>query len=58
MLNIYNILGEEVATLVSERLSAGSYTYQYNASKLASGIYLYKLQAGNYAATKKMILIR
>jgi hypothetical protein len=57
-LQIFNILGEEVATLVSERLSAGSYSYEWDASNLASGVYLYRLQAGKYVETRKMVLMR
>jgi hypothetical protein len=57
-LKIYNILGEEVAILVSDRLMAGSYTYQWDASNTASGVYLYRLEAGEYFETKKMILLR
>jgi hypothetical protein len=57
-LKIFNILGEEVATLVSNRLSAGSYSYEWDASNLASGVYLYKLQAGDYVEKRKMILLK
>jgi hypothetical protein len=57
-LKIFNTLGEEVATLVSDRLSAGSYSYEWDASQLASGVYLYRLEAGRYVETKKMILMR
>ena len=57
-LTIYNIIGEEVAILVSDRLPAGSYSYKWNASGFASGVYLYRLQAGNYVETKKMMLMR
>ena len=57
-LKIYNILGEEVATLVADRLSVGSYSYEWDASSLASGVYLYRLQAKDYFETKKMILMR
>jgi hypothetical protein len=57
-LNIYNSLGEEITTLVSDRLSAGSYSYEWNASHLPSGVYFYKIQADDYIETKKMILIR
>jgi hypothetical protein len=46
-LKVFNILGEEVATLVSDRLSTGSYSYEWDASNLASGVYLYRLQAGD-----------
>jgi hypothetical protein len=57
-LKVFNILGEEVATLVSDRLSAGSYSYEWDASNLASGVYLYRLQAGDYVETRKMVLMR
>jgi hypothetical protein len=57
-LNIYNILGEEVATLVSEKLNAGEYKYDWDASSLASGVYLYRIQAGDYVDVKKMVLLR
>ena len=57
-LNIFNILGEEVATLISGRLSAGSYSYDWDASGFASGVYLYHLTAGDFIATKKLILLK
>ncbi len=57
-LKIFNILGEEVATLVSDRLSAGTYSYDWNASGLASGVYLYRLQADDHVETRKMVLMR
>jgi len=57
-LKVYNILGEEVATLVSEKLTAGKYKYDWKASGLASGVYYYQLVAGNYRELKKMILLR
>ena len=57
-LKIFNILGEEIATLVSDRLSAGSYSYEWDANSMASGVYLYRLQAGNYVETRKMVLMR
>jgi hypothetical protein len=57
-LKIFNVLGEEVVTLVSGRLSAGSYTYKWDASNMASGVYLCRLEAEGFVETKKMILIR
>jgi hypothetical protein len=57
-LKIYNLLAQEVATLVSDKLNAGNYTYTWDAGSLASGVYLYKLQTGNDIQTKKMILLR
>jgi len=57
-LKIYNILGEEVFTLVSEKLDAGKYNYEWDGSSIASGIYLYKLEAGNFVKMKKMVLMK
>jgi hypothetical protein len=57
-LKVYNIIGEEVVTLVSEKLAAGRYSYNWDAGSLASGIYLYRIQAGNYVDVKKMILMK
>ncbi len=57
-LSIFNILGEKVATLVSENLVAGNYKYHWDAKRLTSGVYLYKLEAGNNILVRKMILIR
>ena len=57
-LKIYNMLGEEVATLVSDRLSAGSYSYEWDASSLASGVYIYRLEAEGFVQTRKMILMK
>jgi pimeloyl-ACP methyl ester carboxylesterase len=57
-LNIYSIIGEEVATLINEELSAGSYRYKFDAGRLASGVYLYKLKAGDFVLVKKIILLK
>ncbi|UCF20293.1 MAG: T9SS type A sorting domain-containing protein [Gemmatimonadota bacterium] len=57
-LKIFNILGEEVTTLVSEKLSTGSYIYEWDASNLASGVYLYRLEAEGFVETKKMMLMK
>ena len=57
-LKVYDILGKEVATLVNEEKQAGYYSVNFNASNLATGLYIYKLQAGNFVQTKKMILLR
>ncbi len=57
-LSIFNILGEKVATLVSENLVAGNYKYHWNAKGMTSGVYLYKLEAGNNILVRKMILLR
>lgn len=57
-LKIYNLLGEEVITLIAEERQAGNHSVQFNASYLSSGIYFYKLQAGSFFQTKKMILLK
>ncbi|MEJ2052262.1 MAG: T9SS type A sorting domain-containing protein [Calditrichota bacterium] len=57
-LKVFNTLGEEVTTLVSGKLSAGFYSYQWDASNLASGIYLCNLQVGSYIETMKMMLLK
>jgi endonuclease/exonuclease/phosphatase family metal-dependent hydrolase len=57
-LKVYDILGEEVTTLVNEQILAGNYEVNFDATNLSSGIYLYKIQAGKFSDVKKMILIR
>lgn len=57
-LKVYDILGNEIATLVNEQQPAGVYEINFNSNKLASGVYLYKLQAGGFTETRKMILMR
>ncbi len=57
-LKVYNILGQEVITLVNEQQSAGNYEVRFDGTKLSSGIYLYKIQAGEYSDVKKMVLLR
>ncbi len=57
-LKVYDVLGKEIATLVNEEKSAGSYEIGFNASHLASGIYYYQLRAGDYVETKKMVLMK
>ncbi len=55
---VYNIIGQEVASLISGPMSAGSHIVKFNASKLTSGVYLYRLKAGNFVAVKKMLLLK
>ncbi len=55
---VYDILGREVATLVNEFTTAGNHTIDFNASNLASGVYVYKIQAGDFVDAKKMVLMK
>ena len=57
-LKVYDILGSEVATLVNEEKSAGTYEVEFNASSLPSGIYIYRLTVGGYSLSNKMILLK
>jgi photosystem II stability/assembly factor-like uncharacterized protein len=57
-LTVYNSIGSNVATLVNEYKPAGNYSVQFNRSNLTSGIYLYRLESGNYNAAKKFILMK
>jgi hypothetical protein len=57
-LKVYDVLGNEVATLINEEKPAGSYVVEFNAIDLSSGIYFYQLRAASFIETKKMILIR
>jgi hypothetical protein len=57
-MKVYDILGREVAVLVNERQAPGNHTVRFDASNLASGVYLYRLAVGDFVQTRKMILIR
>ncbi|MBU2446956.1 MAG: T9SS type A sorting domain-containing protein [Bacteroidetes bacterium] len=58
-LKIYNLLGQEVATLInSQPFNAGEYSYNFNASNLSSGAYIYQITAGDFKQTKKMLLLK
>jgi flagellar hook assembly protein FlgD len=57
-LKIYDILGNEVATLANENKPAGSYEVEWNASNLPSGVYIYQLVAGTNTQMKKMLLLK
>jgi hypothetical protein len=57
-LRVYDLLGREVATLMNEFQQAGSYTTTFDASRLSSGVYFYRLQAGSFVNTKKMVLTK
>jgi WD40 repeat protein len=55
---VYNALGQQVAELVNEVKAAGSYAVDFNAANLSSGMYIYKISAGNFSATRKMMLLK
>ena len=57
-LKVYDVLGREVTTLVNKKQSPGNYTIEFNAANLPSGLYFYKLTAGEFSQTKKMILMK
>ncbi len=57
-LSIYNVIGEKVTELVNGKMAAGHHTVNFNASNLASGMYIYRISAGNFVATKKMMLLK
>ena len=57
-LKVFDVLGNEVAVLINEEMAAGSYKTEFDARNLSSGVYLYKLIAGNFSITKKMLLTK
>ena len=58
-LKVYNVLGQEVASLINNKaMTAGTHTVAFDASALSSGMYIYRIEAGNYVSTKRMMLIK
>jgi len=57
-LKVFNSLGQEVAELINKEMNAGNHSINFNASNLSSGIYFYRISAGKFTETKKMILIQ
>ncbi|MFQ5582900.1 MAG: T9SS type A sorting domain-containing protein, partial [Calditrichia bacterium] len=57
-LEIYNVMGQKVTTLINDRMGPGTYRADFDASALPSGIYFYKLKAGDFSSVKKMTLTR
>jgi hypothetical protein len=58
IVKVFDVLGREVATLVNAVKEPGTYTVQFDGSNLASGVYFYRLQAGTYVETRKLLLLR
>jgi hypothetical protein len=57
-LTVFNILGQKVATLFDGRMSAGAQVVQFDATRLSSGVYIYRLEAGDFRSQKKMMLLK
>ena len=57
-LKIYDVLGKEIKTLVNEEKTIGRYQVSFNATDLATGVYIYKIQVNDFVSTKKMILLK
>ena len=57
-IKVYDVLGNEIATLINEEKPAGSYEFEFDSNGLTSGVYFYTLSTGNFLATKKMVLLR
>ncbi len=57
-LKIYDMMGKEITTLIDKQMNTGSYTVDFNAGNLASGVYLYRLQSGSFVQTRQMVLVK
>jgi hypothetical protein len=57
-LKVYNLLGQEVATLVNDVRAAGTHTVKFDAGHLSSGVYFFRVQSGSFAAVKRMMLLK
>jgi plastocyanin len=57
-IKVYNLIGEEIATIVNENMAAGSYSRLWSAASIPSGVYFYRMQAGNYTSMKKLVLMK
>ncbi|MHB8854508.1 MAG: T9SS type A sorting domain-containing protein, partial [Ignavibacteriaceae bacterium] len=57
-IKVYDVLGKVISTLVNEEKTSGNYKVEFNGSKLSSGVYFYRMQAGSFVETKKLILMK
>ena len=57
-IEVFNLLGQKIQTLLNKSMPPGSHKVEFNGESLASGIYLYKLEAGEFTQVKKMVLLR
>ena len=57
-LTIFNVLGQQVATLVNEKLTPGEYSFSFDASNLVSGMYFYRIEAGSFQEIRRMMLLK
>jgi hypothetical protein len=57
-LAVYNMLGEEVATIVNGTQKAGRYEVVFDASQMSSGVYVYRIETGNFVSSKKLMLLK
>ena len=57
-LKVYDVLGREIKTLVNEIKPAGTYKIEFDGSNFASGVYFYRLEAGDFIQTKRMVLVK
>jgi hypothetical protein len=57
-LTVFNLLGEKVATLVNENMSAGTHSVEFNASNLTSGLYIYSIVSNGFIYSRKMVLMK
>jgi hypothetical protein len=57
-IRLYDMLGQETATIVNKEMTAGSYTADFDASRISSGVYFYKMVSGDYTSIKKMVLVK
>ncbi len=58
VIRVFDILGNEMSTLINEKKPVGNYEVEFDARKLSSGVYFYRLQAGDFINTKKMVLLK